>query len=68
MNHNNSQVYDESCPLCGATNECGVHSGDCWCFHTKVPQELRDRIPAELKGKVCICRNCVEKYNSALRN
>ncbi|MBE1442151.1 cysteine-rich CWC family protein [Paenibacillus sp. OAS669] len=50
------------CPLCGGVNECSVGSGDCWCFHTKVPQALRDQITAALRGQVCICRKCVEAY------
>ncbi|WP_081824473.1 cysteine-rich CWC family protein [Paenibacillus sp. UNC451MF] len=61
----NSEIKRErSCPFCGGENKCSVESGDCWCFHTKVPQELRDRIPAELRGQVCICRKCVEEFKN----
>ncbi|ULL19682.1 hypothetical protein DVH26_08615 [Paenibacillus sp. H1-7] len=50
--------------MCGSANLCRVESGDCWCFHTKVPLELRNRIPADQRGKACICRKCVEEFNS----
>lgn len=64
LNTDNSRINDKICPLCGSMNQCGVHSGDCWCFHTKVPSELRERIPVELRGKACICKTCVEQYKA----
>lgn len=54
----------DRCPLCNEWNQCGIDSGDCWCFHLKVPMELRERIPKELKGKACICQKCVESFRS----
>ncbi|WP_256760293.1 cysteine-rich CWC family protein [Cohnella sp. WQ 127256] len=60
----NKHVDGKHCPLCGSHNQCSVESGDCWCFHKKVPLELRDRIPKELRGKVCLCRKCVEQFNA----
>lgn len=54
------------CPLCGGSNRCGelagAGGGRCWCFDLKVPVELRERVPAALRGKACICRDCVEDY------
>ncbi|MCR8641653.1 cysteine-rich CWC family protein [Paenibacillus sp. N1-5-1-14] len=59
-----NKIDEKKCPLCGEHNECGVRDGNCWCFHLKVPMELREQIPAEQRGKVCICKKCVEEFNS----
>nr|WP_274365317.1 MULTISPECIES: cysteine-rich CWC family protein [unclassified Paenibacillus] len=48
--------------MCNEGNDCNAGSGNCWCFHIKVPMELRKQIPEELRGKACICRHCVEKF------
>ncbi|WP_125660120.1 cysteine-rich CWC family protein [Paenibacillus baekrokdamisoli] len=64
MDNENKHVDESRCPLCGCVNQCSVESGDCWCFHTTVPQELQDRVPAELRGRVCICRICVEEFKA----
>ena len=54
------------CPLCGRPNDCAAAAGrmheGCWCEKTSVPKELREKIPKELKGKVCICKQCVMKF------
>lgn len=56
-----------TCPLCGKPNHCAVPAGkdpySCWCMTTRIPQALRDRVPASLRGKACICLSCVEAYN-----
>ncbi|WP_232696479.1 cysteine-rich CWC family protein [Brevibacillus daliensis] len=62
MHKADDNIEERRCPLCGGVNACSVTSGDCWCFHMKVPQELRDQIPSEHRGKTCICRKCVEEY------
>ncbi|MFX3632872.1 MAG: cysteine-rich CWC family protein [Candidatus Pristimantibacillus sp.] len=62
MDKVNKQVEENRCPLCSDVNQCSVESGDCWCFNTKFPIELNERLPEELVGKVCICQKCVEKY------
>ncbi|MFE5318940.1 cysteine-rich CWC family protein [Paenibacillus sp. NPDC056579] len=64
MDNEIQHVNERICPMCGSANLCRVESGDCWCFHTKVPLELRNRIPADQRGKACICRKCVEEFNS----
>jgi hypothetical protein len=48
------------CPLCGGNNACGAAAGstDCWCFAEKIPAEVVERVPAELRGKVCVCAAC----------
>lgn len=50
------------CSLCGAPNGCGAAQGKdtCWCTAVQIPKEVYDRIPADLKNKVCICKKCAE--------
>ena len=54
------------CPLCGKPNHCGYEAGSdhfsCWCTTIDVPKELREQIPEELRGKACICRDCITKF------
>jgi hypothetical protein len=57
-----NRLANETCPLCGKDNQCGVKNNDCWCFFTKVPMELREQIPAEKRGEACICQKCVEQF------
>jgi Cysteine-rich CWC len=50
------------CPLCGGPNDCALEAGkrieDCWCFTAKIAQDVLERIPADHRGKTCICPNC----------
>jgi Cysteine-rich CWC len=48
------------CPLCGGPNSCGAAAGkrSCWCYATKIPPEVLDRIPAESRDQACICERC----------
>lgn len=66
MTHSDLQTGDDRCPLCGQANGCAVTAGEdpysCWCMSARIPQALRDRVPAERRGKACICRDCVEAY------
>ena len=57
-----------ACPLCGHPNDCGqcspaTRSLPCWCERLVIPGELLARVPAELRGRACICRACVETFN-----
>ncbi len=57
------------CPLCGQPNECRMATdaawkGPCWCEKADIPQALLAQVPAELRNKNCICRNCVAAYGS----
>jgi hypothetical protein len=52
------------CPLCLADNHCVVAVGEaeatsCWCWTEQVSPSLLQRIPTELRGQVCVCRQCV---------
>jgi hypothetical protein len=59
-----------NCPLCNQPNECGIKAvqegqADCWCFHVSMPKELLEQLPAEHRGKACICRSCLSHYLAA---
>lgn len=51
-----------SCPLCGNPNQCGIAIGapSCWCQRYDMPSSLIERVPAFLRGIVCVCENCVK--------
>ncbi len=65
-------VNKKICPLCGKENNCGyekgLEHGTCWCTTIKVPKELLAQVPEEVKGKACVCRDCIiafkEKHSS----
>jgi hypothetical protein len=50
------------CPLCGKSNECAVAAGQdaesCWCMTVTMSPGALAAIPAEARGKVCICARC----------
>ncbi|HMQ12505.1 MAG TPA: cysteine-rich CWC family protein [Candidatus Competibacter phosphatis] len=48
------------CPLCGQPNECGIAAGQstCWCFETRIPPEVLEKVPPELRGVTCVCKAC----------
>lgn len=58
---------DAICPLCGNSNDCqlcmpGAYKGACWCQQWEFPAELLARVPADLRNKACICRNCAREF------
>jgi hypothetical protein len=54
------------CPLCSGPNACelaaaaaeGRPAGRCWCADERIAPETLARIPAEARGRRCICRAC----------
>jgi hypothetical protein len=48
------------CPLCGTANQCGMAAGssECWCFGATVSKDALERLPAEARGKACLCARC----------
>jgi Cysteine-rich CWC len=54
------EVDPRRCPLCGAENACGMAggAGTCWCFTTSIPPKVLERVPAEARKRVCVCRAC----------
>ena len=70
MNINAIQPDPLVCPLCGQANGClnlGVQDVNrtCWCNDPaiKFPQALLASIPAQLRGKACICKSCVLRFS-----
>ncbi|EYC52438.1 hypothetical protein AZ34_16170 [Hylemonella gracilis str. Niagara R] len=52
-----------TCPLCGGANQCaparaGTFDLPCWCRTTPVSAEALARVPAELRGRACLCPRC----------
>lgn len=62
------EVIDPSrCPLCGGPNGCrmcatGGYKGPCWCETMRIPPELIERVPPELRNRACVCRKCVTDF------
>jgi hypothetical protein len=63
------------CPLCGKPNMCEMvkknpqttgPAPECWCTALEIPAGLLERIPADKRGKACVCRDCVEAYKQEL--
>lgn len=61
------------CPLCGEDNSCGqrfVNANNatpvkaCWCMDITIafPASLLNTVPEADKGKTCICKACVLRY------
>lgn len=62
-------VVDASrCPLCGESNGCARVADSrcerCWCQTLEIPQGLLAQIPLAARLRACLCRRCVERYNS----
>ena len=55
-----ASVDPSRCPLCGAANQCGMAAGstECWCFGATASKEALERLPAEARGKACVCVRC----------
>jgi len=58
------KINKKICPICGKDNNCGYEKGlgSCWCSNIEIPEELKLQVPNELKGKACICEDCVEEF------
>jgi prepilin-type N-terminal cleavage/methylation domain-containing protein/prepilin-type processing-associated H-X9-DG protein len=53
--------------LCGGANECqlcspAAYKGSCWCARLEISGELLARVPENFRNRVCVCRQCVEKF------
>lgn len=51
------------CPICGKDNQC-QNSVDCWCYNVTIPEGLLRLVPEEKRGQSCICKACIDRYNS----
>jgi hypothetical protein len=66
-----SEALDpDRCPLCGNGNDCGMARGaeTCWCFEAVIPDELIEKVPAEARGVVCVCKACASGAVAASRS
>ena len=36
----------------------------CWCFSAAIPADVLERIPADLRGRACICAKCAAPDNA----
>lgn len=75
MNMEIKKVDPLLCPLCQQKNRC-ANLGDketnktCWCNDPDIqfPKELLDQVPADKKGKACICQRCAQAFSSEKAN
>jgi hypothetical protein len=52
------------CEACGAEFACGAGTeSSCWCFDIKLSEKTGERLKSKFKN--CLCKNCLEKFNSA---
>ncbi|NLW23264.1 MAG: cysteine-rich CWC family protein [Tissierellia bacterium] len=58
--------HEKICPICGQPNNCQHGQEYCWCVTAKTPKEIFDLVPEDKRGKVCICRSCIEKYGGVV--
>jgi Cysteine-rich CWC len=60
------------CPLCGKENQCalarGCPSTPCWCADVAIAAAVLASIPAEARGKACICRDCALAAANSFRS
>ncbi len=65
----------DHCPLCGGDNRCameieratGERQAPCWCVSQSFSPALLDRIPAQARGKACICAACLARFEAEAR-
>ncbi|HAC34585.1 MAG TPA: hypothetical protein DCF45_08730 [Gammaproteobacteria bacterium] len=57
------------CPVCGEQNNCGLlnQNGNqqCWCVDVNPADGILDSLPQEVRGKVCLCRRCLDSASVA---
>lgn len=56
-----------ACPLCNGINSCRMvtshaYKGPCWCEQTEIPAGLLAQVPAESRGRACLCPTCVGNF------
>jgi hypothetical protein len=58
-------LAEPRCPLCGGPNGCapaevGRFDVACWCTEVRFSPDVLARIPAEQRGRACLCQRCAE--------
>ncbi|HNE59838.1 MAG: cysteine-rich CWC family protein [Rubrivivax sp.] len=54
------------CPLCGQPNRCAQQARPagapaaphCWCMERRVAPDALARVPAQARGRACLCPAC----------
>lgn len=54
---------NQHCPACGALNQCSLAdprsaTQACWCYSAHIDPAVIQALPAELRGKACLCPRC----------
>lgn len=51
---------ERHCPVCGMPNSCEIAEGrgTCWCFETRVDENLVELLAAHGIEERCLCANC----------
>lgn len=54
------------CPLCNRGNACGLadptaSASTCWCFSAQIASGTLELIPAEVRGRACLCSACLRQ-------
>jgi len=47
-------------------HETGVAQPPCWCRSATFPESLLAKLPADARGRACICANCADIAAAAL--
>ena len=54
---------NQHCPACGALTQCSLAdprsaTQACWCYSAHIAPAVIQALPAELRGKACLCPRC----------
>ncbi len=60
VKESNTAYSPDRCPLCGGPNQCGLAAGStsCWCFTTRIPDAVVERVPVAARNVACVCPDC----------
>ena len=50
------------CESCGEEFTCGATLKGCWCMNVELSDKTREHLNTNFKN--CLCKNCLEKFNS----
>lgn len=60
----------QHCPRCGQLNQCAQAGAStsvehCWCFDLSIAPAALDSLPAEARGRTCLCPRCARELPPA---
>jgi hypothetical protein len=69
QNSGSGGVIDEgevsrTCPVCQEPNQCGLladASEPCWCVQVEVSDQALAAVPANMRGRACLCEGCLKR-------